>query len=58
MVAAVETTVVIVEVVITAVLTGAGVMVTVGVDVYLLVKVRGMVMAIAVDLTDVGEFVA
>ncbi len=50
--------IVIVEVVVTAVLTGAGVMVTVGVDVYFVVKVSGMVMAYDVDLTDTGDFVA
>ncbi len=58
LVAAVEITVVIVEVVVTVVLTGAGVIVTVGVEVYFLVNVRGMVRAYDVDLTDAGDFVA
>ena len=57
-VAAVATTVVIVEVVVTVVLTGAGVMVVVGVEADLQIKVRGMVRAYDVDLTDAGDFVA
>ncbi len=58
LVAAVEITVVIVEVAVTVVLTGARVMVTVDVEVYLLVNVRGMVRAYDVDLIDAGDFVA
>lgn len=48
----------IVEVVVTVVLTGAGVMVFVGVDVYFVVKVSGIVTAYDVDLTDTGDVVA
>ena len=48
----------IVEVVVTVLLTGAGVMVIFGVDVYFVVKVSGIVMAYDVDLTDTGDFVA
>ena len=48
----------IVEVVVTAVLIGLGETITVGVDVYLLTKVIGMVMATDVDLMDAGEVVA
>lgn len=47
-----------VEVVVTVVLIGFGVTVVVGVAVYLLIKVRGMVIATDVDLTEAGEVVA
>ena len=57
LVAAVEIHVVTVEVIVTAVLTGVGMMITV-VDIYFLVKVRATVTAIDVDLTDVGDLVA
>ena len=50
--------IVIVEVVVTIVLIGARVIVTVGVEVYFLVKVRGIVREYDVDLTDAGGVVA
>ena len=57
-VAAVRMTLVTVEVVVTVVLTGAGVMVAIGVEGYVLVNLRGMVRTTDVDLIDAGDFVA
>lgn len=57
-VAAVRMTLVTVEVVVTVVLTGAGVMIAIWVEKYVLVNVRGIVRTSDVDLIDAGDFVA